>query len=442
MKRIIYHKLLAWKNKTDKAPLIIKGARQVGKTYSIIDFAKTNYNNYHYFNFESDPKLKNIFEADLKPKRILDELSFSVNKIIDVKNDLIVFDEIQYSPKTLSSLKYFNEELPDLNIICAGSLLGLYLGTSSFPVGKVEFIDMYPMSFLEFLEAMEEKSCLAYLNSINISNIKDKISEVLHEKLWNLLKIYFIVGGLPKIVNTFVDNKGVLLNAFNMARIAQNNLITSYIADMAKHSGKTNSMHIERTWRYIGAQLEKEHDASVPKFTFTNILEKNNRYSVFRGPIDWLCLCGLVLKCPIVNTARIPLSAYVKENIFKLFFFDVGLLSCIMNLDVKTILDYNYGSYKGYFAENFVLQELQFLNKTLYSWKESTSELEFLIEKDSEIVPIEVKSAWRTQTKSLDVFINKYKPNKALVLSANNFNVNKSKIHVPIYAIPKLDSFL
>jgi len=443
MKRNILAKLIEWKDKPDKSPLILKGARQVGKTYSLTEFGHNYYKNSHYINFESDTKLINIFEADLKPQRILKEISYYLNKSINQETDLVIFDEIQNCPKALTSLKYFNEEMPKLNIACAGSLLGLYLGEASFPVGKVEFLDMHPMSFTEFTEAVEGTSCLEYLNGLNRDNLETFRSDVMHQKLWDLLKLYFIVGGLPKIVSTFKQFKADEVAALNQVRNKQKDLITSYIADIAKHSGKVNSMHIERVWASTASQLQNEHDGSTPKFKFSEVIKGNKRFSVLESAIDWLSTCELILRCPIVNTSKLPLNAYTKENIFKLFFFDIGLLGAISDLPPNTIMGYDYGSYKGYFAENFVIQELvcNGFNR-LYNWRERTSEVEFLLEHNNNIIPIEVKSGWITQAKSLNVYEQKYSPTVSIVASAKNFSFTKKELNIPLYAVSILRKLL
>ncbi|MDD3662942.1 MAG: DUF4143 domain-containing protein, partial [Candidatus Pacebacteria bacterium] len=370
------------------------------------------------------------------------EISYYLNKSIDIKNDLLVFDEIQNAPKALTSLKYFNEEIPELDIACAGSLLGLYLGEYSFPVGKIEILEMHPVNFFEFLNALEEFQLLDYLNSINKNNFKEKKSDVLHYKLWNLLKLYFVVGGLPKSVSIFREYRKRELEALKNVRKYQKDMVVSYMADVAKHSGKVNSMHIERIWSSVASKLQSEHDGSAPKFIFSDVLEKNSRYSNLKGAIDWLSTCGLILKCPIVNTSKIPLSAYTKENIFKLFFFDIGLLGAISELNPELIMDYDYGSYKGYFAENFVIQELNSKGFKLYNWRERTSEVEFLLEHNKSIYPLEVKSGWITQAKSLDVYKHQYNPKNLIITSAKNFAFMQEKILLPLYSIYNLEAFL
>lgn len=358
-----------------------------------------------------------IFKNDLKPHRILDDLSIFFNQPIHTDRDIVIFDEVQACPRALTSLKYFQEEKQELALCAAGSLLGIHLGEASFPVGKVDFLNMYPMSFIEFLQGIGETILYDLLAHLRVGG---ELSDIVHTRLFELLKLYFIVGGLPSVVETFKkyyrDN---LFEALLEVRERQQNLILAYNADMAKHSGKLNAMHIERLWRNIPAQLAREQDGGASKFRFKRVVPGLTGFSKLSGPIDWLQTAGLIIKVYIVNKAELPLSAYIKENFFKLYSFDVGILGAMSRLPPKTILDYDYGSYKGYFAENFVAQE--FLcsgEKELYSWRKNTSEVEFLREVNGNIIPIEVKSGWVTQSKSLKVFIDKYKPSHGCILSA------------------------
>lgn len=433
MERALQPQLLAWKNKNNRKPLILRGARQTGKTYSLKRFGREAFGKTHYLNFEKEEKASRIFEQDLNPNRILQELAFYLDTPIDTKRDLLIFDEIQDCPHALTSLKYFSEEKSELALCSAGSLLGIHLNEASFPVGNVEFLNLYPLSFKEFLRGSGDEKSFQILNRLKKS---DRIPEIIHDHLWQQLKIYFITGGLPEIIEIYNLAKGNLFEAFRTIRKKQEDLITAYIADMAKHSGKINAMHIERLWRNIPSQLAKEQNGSAPKFKFKGIIPGIQRYGRLAGVIDWLLAAGLIIKVPIVNSGRIPSSAYIQENSFKLYFFDVGLLGAISALPVKTILDYNYGSYKGYFAENFVAQE--FLcggNPEIYSWKERTAEVEFLKEVHGEVFPIEVKSGWVTQAKSLKVFNQKYSPPYTVILSAKNLHIDEAKgIHrYPLY---------
>ncbi len=424
MKRKIIEKLIQWKNKTERKPLILKGARQVGKTYILKWFGKENFPFVHYLNFEKDNQLAAIFNKDLSPKRILQEISFYLNTSIQENNDLIIFDEIQNVPRALTSLKYFQEEMPQLAICSAGSLLGLQLSDESFPVGKVEFLEMHPMSFEEFLMGLEDiKSCEFLVNL----KFHETIPDLIHQHLWEQLKIYFVVGGLPEVVKTFHEQRGDVFTALTNVREKQDNLIATYVADMAKHSGKKNAMHIERLWRNIPAQLARTIDGSVPKFKFKDIIPGIQRYTGLVDTIDWLIATGLIIKVPIVNSAQLPLSAYTQENSFKLYVFDVGILGALSQMAPKIILDYTYGTYKGYFAENFVAQEFfGESTKDFYCWREGASEVEFLKEMNGELFPIEIKSGWVTQSKSLKVFAQKYKPKYKTIFSARNLNIDQT----------------
>lgn len=425
MRRTYLEKLIVWKNKSDRKPLILKGVRQVGKTYLLQQFGKEYFPAFHYLNFEKDNQLSKIFEKNLDPQRIVNEIELYFSQKIDRKKDLIIFDEIQSCPRALTSLKYFQEEMPELALTSAGSLLGIYLGPVSFPVGKVDTLTLHPMSFEEFLIAIDEKMTYEFLKLVTIET---KVPEILHDRLWEKLKLYFIVGGLPEAVSTFCSNQGSLYEALEKVRSKQVDIINAYYADIAKHSGKEKSMHIERVFRAIPIQLAQTQDGNAKKFSFKGVIPGVDRYSRLVGPIDWLQACGLIIKVPICHSAQLPLLAYTKENIFKLYIFDVGILGAMSNLAPKVIYDYDYGSFKGYFAENFIAQEFLYAGaKSLYSWNEKNSEIEFLQEVEGKIIPVEVKSGWVTQAKSLKVFRDRYYPPYSFIFSAKNLSVNEAK---------------
>ena len=418
MKRQLLKKLLTWSKNPGRKPLLLHGVRQVGKTYLLQELGAKHFPQTHYFNFEKQASLHDIFKLDLDPKRLLRELRFYSNKKIDEKNDLIIFDEIQACPLALTSLKYFQEEIPELALACAGSLLGLSLGHGSFPVGKVDMLTLHPLSFYEFLMAIDDEKSLAILRDINLERA---IPEIVHQHLWEQLKIYFVVGGLPEAVRTYKHNRDDLFSAFNAVRIKQQELITGYYSDIAKHAGKINSMHIDRVWRAVPSQLGMTHSGNAEKFTFKQIIPGINRYSRLVNVIDWLEATHLIIKIPIVNNAELPFSAYCKDNTFKLFLFDVGILGAMSDLPPKKILDYDYGTYKGYFAENFIAQMFLTSGVTqLFSWRENTAEIEFLRDMNGDVIPIEVKSGWVTKAKSLAVFSQKYHPTYRVIFSANN----------------------
>lgn len=424
--------LKEWKNKVNRKPLLIRGARQVGKTYSLKKFGHEFFKKLHYLNFEKDESLKKVFKVDLKPQRILQEISFYTDNLIDIDNDLLVLDEIQECPRAITSLKYFSEEVPQLAVCGAGSLLGLHLGESNFPVGNVEILQMYPLSFEEFLAGIGDEKSYEFIKNLDFFH---PISEVIHAHLWKRLKEYFVTGGLPEVILNYKANIKNLYLAFNAVRKKQSDLIIAYLADITKHSGKENSMHIERIWRNVPAQLAKANDGSSSKFKFKGMIPGIEGYSRFSGTIDWLKTAGLILQIHIINDAKVPLLAHVKENFFKLYFFDVGMLGAISELSPKTILDYDYGSYKGYFAENFIAQELITSAITTFCWKGRTAEVEFVIQSDENVLPIEIKSGWVTQAKSLKIFSAKYNPKFRTIMSANNINIDKINriCKVPIY---------
>lgn len=432
MKRKIIHDLQTWQTAVDRKPLILSGVRQCGKTYSLQEFGKT-FEHCHYFNFEKLPDLHSIFEKNLDPKRILLELEYASQQSINIQQDLVIFDEIQACPKAITSLKYFSEELPQLALISAGSLLGLSLNDTSFPVGKVNLLNMTPLSFSEFLLAIDD---VQLYDLIQHCDIHSNIPEMAHQRLWEKLKWYWIVGGLPEVVNQFNRSKDNLFTAFQAVREKQQELLLTYYADFAKHAGKVNAMHIDRVWRATPAQLARTQDDSVHKFKFKGIVPGVDRYNGLAGAIDWLEKAHLIIKVPIVNTAELPLAAYSSENTFKLLLFDVGLLGAMSDLPIKSILDQDYGTYKGFFAENFVAQELLASGqRKLFCWQHNRAEVEFLLTLAEGIVPLEVKSGWITRAKSLQNFIEKYHPVYAIILSAHPLKIDSVNQlhHYPLY---------
>lgn len=433
MKRYFIEKLEEWKKKPDRKPLVVRGARQVGKTYILKEFGKNFFSDFHYINFEKDKTVHEVFKNNLDPAHILKELSFYFKKSIH-DSDLLIFDEIQECPRALTSLKYFVEESPQTCIASAGSLLGLQFQKESFPVGKVDFLELGPMNFAEFLEASGENEALLFIQNISHENF----SEMVHQKLWSLLKDYFVVGGLPEVVKTFVREEKKDWEVFQKVREKQKALITAYVADMAKHAGKQNAMHLERLWLHVPEQLAKNQDGAAYKFRFRDVIPGIQGYERLSGTIDWLESAELIVRVKIANQAKLPLMAYSRENTFKLYFFDVGLLGAASNLAPETLLKADFGSYKGYFAENFVAQELKALGLApLHSWKENTAELEFLLEARDLLCAIEVKSGSVTHAKSMGIFLKKYPEAKGVILSARYPFQIKNQGHLqkwPLYA--------
>ena len=442
MERNISFNLKNWKENKKRKPLILLGARQVGKTYLLKNFGKENFSKYLYVNFEEKKELCKLFTEDLDPKRILSELEIYFNAEIDLKNDLIILDEIQECPEAISSLKYFSEVIPELATCSAGSLLGVKLGMGSFPVGKVELVNMFPMSFFEFLKAINELKLLKYLLNWNPS---EKFSSTVHSKAWDLFKTYLVVGGLPESILVYKEHQANKNKALAEVRKSQQNLIKTHLADIAKHSGKQNSMHIERIWSNIPSQLAREQDGTATKFKFKGVIPNVKGYSRLADTIDWLQAAGLILRIPISNSGNLPLKAFTDENSFKLYLYDVGILGALSSLEPSVILNYDYGTYKGYFAENFIAQEFTCAMgqpDEIFAWKKAKSEIEFLrVVKDS-VIPIEVKSGWNTRSRSINVFIEKYNPPYGIIFSAGNFIQNeKNKIRrLPLYLASRFPS--
>jgi len=438
MRREQYQKLLMWKLSAKRRPLLVQGARQVGKSYLLEQFGKQEFPNFHVFNFEQDRSLARLFESDLYPKRILTDLSIHRGEQIDHQSDLIVFDEIQACPRALTGLKYFNEEFPEIALCCAGSLLGVALSPESFPVGKVEFLDLHPMSFTEFLKALNEELLLDILES---SAGLESISLAAHGKLWDRLKDYYVVGGMPQAVLEFVSGTDDKMLAFKSVRSIQQQLVESYYRDFAKHSGKTNSMHIVSVFEDIPRQLSRNFEGSVKRYQFKDVIPKKKSYNELRGPIDWLEKAGMIIRIRICDKAELPLEAFCKRNLFKLVIFDIGLLGCMLDLPVEAVISQDYGITKGYFAENFVAQEFRASGiKNLYSWSERNSEIEFLRIINQEIVPVEVKAGTRTQAKSLRQYILKYSPRAAIKISGKPLDNKETKTvrHFPLYMAGKI----
>jgi len=431
MKRTITESLHSWKSSANRKPLILRGARQVGKTYILKEFGGAAFPFYHYVNFEKDERLGRIFEQDLKPERILNELQFYLDRPIDRRRDLVIFDEIQRSPRALTSLKYFFEEMPELALCAAGSLLGVALQPDPFPVGKVHFLDMYPLSFAEFLDGGGKERLAGVMRE---QDLTQPFPETAHEQLWGLWKHYLVVGGLPDAVNLYRERQGNLYEAVQAVREVQRDLLDAYLVDMAKHSGKTNALNIEKLWRNVPAQLARAQNGAAGKFKLREGIPGIRGYERLSASLDWLECANLLIRTPIIDAVGIPLSGFVKENCFKLYFFDVGLLGAASGIAPATFLNYDFGSYQGYVAENFVAQELRAAgDKTLHCWQGRTAEVEFLLEREGEVVPVEVKSGWVTQSKSLKVYTERYHPPRAYILSANNIRHGNINRYLPLY---------
>lgn len=437
MKRISESSLEQWRTRPERKPLLVLGARQVGKTYALDQFGRRAFPKYHIVNFEQNPQFGDVFKGSLEPGRILQEIALLQGHPIDPL-DLLVFDEIQECPRALTSLKYFAEQMPTLAICAAGSLLGVHLADVSYPVGKVEELKMAPMTFEEFLLAGPDPSLAAYFQSLSQTNLP---GEAVHGLLWREFGMYLAVGGMPEAIAAFQSLRADIWSACTEVRKIQERLATSYLADMAKHCGKQNAMHLERLWQNIPAQLSRDQSGSAPKFAFKEAIPGLRGYDRIGGAIDWLQAAGLVLRHPIVNSGFLPFAAHSKENFFKLFLFDTGLLGAISRLPMGNILRQDYGSYKGYHAENFVAQEFHALGWHTACWREGQAEVEFLCEHEGRAIPVEVKSGQVTQSKSLASFQAKYQPPLAFLLSGRvppSQQSNSPKRHLPLYMASKI----
>jgi predicted AAA+ superfamily ATPase len=433
MKRLSERKLQAWKSGKIRKPLFLRGIRQCGKTFLLTDWGQRSFRRCHYINFEQMPLVHRIFDGDLSPHRILAELAFYLDGSVSRTEDILILDEIQECPRALTSLKYFHEQLPEMAVAAAGSLLGLTLNQGSFPVGKTDIISIFPMSFYEFLMALGDTKSVDFLSHCSQQTV---IPEVVHQHLWERLRWYFVTGGLPESVLTFLAHQDDLLAAFKAVREKQNQLLYAYSADFAKHSGKQNAMHIERVWRAVPQQLATSQDAAAKRFQFTGIVPGIDRYQRLAGAIDWLKTAQLVLPTAITEHAEIPLMAYCQEKLFKLYACDVGLLGAMAGLPPKVLMSFGEGVYKGYFAENFVAQELSCAGaEPLFCWQQKRSEVEFVRTVDAAVIPVEVKSGQILRAKSLDKFVEKYRSPYSVVLSGRTLQVDegRQRHNYPLY---------
>ena len=424
MNRTKFTDLKKWRVKRSRKPLIIQGARQVGKSFLVRAFAK-EFQLFHEFNFQKSPQLHQIFKETKDPKKIIQSLEIFSEKKINLENDLIFFDEIQDCADALNSLKFFCEDTPGIFLIAAGSLLGIHLNQGSFPVGKVEFLELYPMTFKEYLEAKNKKMLLEDLNAFNE---RKNFSAGVHELLLEELRQYYLVGGMPESILTLLET-----NDLNKVRAKQEELLKTYKADFSKYSGAANALQLLTVFENIPRQLAKDNR----KFHF-NFLKPGSRYSMFRTSIDWLTSVGLAIKIPIIHHTEIPLKMHVEENQFKLYFFDVGLLAALAELPLNSFLVQSdfFKTFKGAFVENFFVQEFIASNmKSLYCWQGKASEVDFLYEKDALLCPIEVKSGESGKLKSLHFFSEKYPVKIKTRVSIKPFELNESARfqNIPLY---------
>jgi hypothetical protein len=425
MKRNVMQQLIEWKQDKQRKPLLIQGARQVGKTWLMRTFGQDHFRNVAYLSMDQNPRLQAVFSQDFDVNRIVEALSIETQLPID-ENTLLIFDEIQEIPLALQSLKYFQEQRPELPILAAGSLLGVALHSGiSFPVGKIQLLEMYPMSFLEFLDAIGNEE-LALL----IRNADFQMMKVFRDKFILHLKQYFFIGGMPEVVQEYIENRD-----FNKARKIQKDLVQLYEYDFSKHTTGITSERLRLVYNSIPAQLGKENR----KFIYGH-LRSGARSRDYEDAIQWLVDCGLVIRVPRVSKAGLPLLGYADLTAFKLFLNDVGLLSAMGDLDARTLLEGSqvFEEYKGSLTEQYILTQLVSelkLNPFYYSEERSTAEIDFLVQLAGNVIPIEVKATENLQAKSLKVYAEKYKPNYVIRTSLSDYRKEDWLINLPLYAI-------
>ena len=429
MYRLAIEELYEWKNSINRKPLIIEGARQVGKTWLMKEFGKQAYDKIVYINFDSNSRMAELFSSDLDINRILMGLELYSDIKIDPKNTLIIFDEVQEVPRALASLKYFYENAPEYHIICAGSLLGIALhrGTS-FPVGKVDFLNLYPLSFKEFLMAIGKQKYVDLMNSENYEMLT-----AFKQDMIDSLKHYYFVGGMPEAVMSFADEKD-----FNKVRRIQKRILEAYEQDFSKHAPNEAVPKIRMLWNSIPSQLAKENK----KFIY-GLVREGGRARDYESAIMWLSDCGLVHKVSRVTVGRLPLKAYEDVKAFKMFVVDVGLLGCMVGLNQKVLLDGNdlFMEFKGALTEQFVLQQLitnPNLNIYYYTNDNGSCEVDFLVDTGDNVVPVEVKAEVNLKAKSLRMYVEKFSPRIAIRTSMTDYKSEDWLVNLPLYAIENL----
>ncbi|MCL2193119.1 MAG: ATP-binding protein [Treponema sp.] len=431
MKRHAIDQLIEWKHKHNRKPLIIRGARQVGKTWIMKEFGRQHYEKHVYINFEDNPKMERLFSLGLDTERLLEGLSAYSGTLID-EHTLLIFDEVQAVPKALTSLKYFNENAPQYQIVAAGSLLGIALhqGTS-FPVGKVEFMDLYPLSFSEFLCAVNHENYAELLESDDI----DLIGALKHEFV-DLLKKYMFVGGMPEAVAQYAQSKDYIT-----VREIQRSILMAYENDFSKHAPNNIVPRIRMLWHSVPRQLAKKNR----KFIY-GLIKEGARAREYELALLWLVDCGLVHKVNRVSSGNLPLKAYEDMGAFKLYMVDTGLLCALSGIEASAIIDGEslFTDYKGAVTEQFALQQLICNGITPFYWssERSIGEVDFVFQANSKVVPLEVKAGENLQAKSLRVFTEKHKIEKAMRTSLSDFRRESWLVNLPLYMIEGIMRYL
>ncbi len=426
MERKLYKELLNWKAKEDKKPLIIKGARQVGKTWLMKEFGKNEYMDVVYVNFENKKQLQDLFKNDFDIERILLALSIETGIDAQPETSLIIFDEIQEAERGITSLKYFHEEAPQYHIIAAGSYLGISLNQkNSFPVGKVQFLNLEPLSFEEFLLAKSEGKLLKLIENGQWDLIKQ-----FKTKYIELLKQYYFIGGMPEVVKSFIKKI-----SFDEVRAIQNDILLSYEHDFSKHAPIQVVPRIKMVWESIPAQLSKENK----KFIF-GVVKKGSRAKDFELALEWLIGSGLITKVNRISKPSLPLNAYSDASAFKIFMLDVGLLGALSHLDSHTIIEGNriFEEFKGALTEQYVFQQLDKDNLYYWSADRSDGEIDFVLQQENLVIPLEVKAEENLRAKSLKSFCDKYKNKNAIRTSMSDYRKEDWLTNIPLYAIGRI----
>lgn len=425
MKRKIEEKLIAWKEKTERKPLIVNGARQVGKTYILRKFGEEQFQNTLYINFEIDNLVAEYFKENIEPRRLLRFLETVSSQRIVLGKTLVIFDEIQSCERALTSLKYFCEEIPELHIAAAGSLLGVAVNREkySFPVGKVETLRLFPLDFEEYLWARGERSLSEAIREAYEQ--KEYFPEALHKKATDLYREYLLVGGMPACVKEFISS-----TSFLDIGLVQREILDNYVSDMAKYASASESVKIRACFNSIPAQLAKDNK----KFQY-KVVQKGGSASIFGASIDWLEQSGVILKCSRVHTAQEPLSAYADMSAFKLYMHDVGLLTRLSGISPQTVLTGQDNTFMGAVTENYIAQQLSANGYPLFYWESgNTAELDFVLSQDDKIIGVEVKKGEHVRSRSLNVFALTCHPAFSIRFSLKNFGESDALKSVPLYA--------
>ncbi len=428
MKRKFMEKLIAWKTQEKAPPLLLMGARQTGKTYILKEFCKDHFAKHLYINLEESRDHVSFFENSLNPEEIIRNIETYRGEKISIEDTVIFFDEIQVSERAIAALKYFNESEKPYRIVCAGSLLGVQLNrmSASFPVGKVAIEQLYPMDFEEFLLAVGEELLAAEIRTA-YGKLKP-LNEALHRKALQLYRTYLCIGGMPQAIMEYIAKKGDMV-AYD--RNIHHNIIFAYLADMAKYTTGTQAVKTAQAYNSIPAQLAKENK----KFMYKLVHEKAKKES-YEGALEWLLQSGLLLKAVRIDLPQAPLSAYQKPNFFKLYLSDVGLLTALSKFHFGEILLETSLMYRGVLTENFVAQTFRCAGLDLWYWESNAeAEVDFLLNVEGNIIPVEVKAADNTASKSLSSYRDRYKPDHALRISTKHFGYTGGVKAIPLYAV-------